>query len=61
MTQKAMTPGQFREKMVAIRLNPDLDVETKHWDADKLMLELLSELGYGAGAIVFGGMERLYS
>lgn len=56
-----MTPYEFTEAMWRIRIDPDGTPEDKHIEADDLMCELLTKLGYGDGVKEFKKMERWYS
>ena len=40
---------------------PHGDIETIHEDADKLLCEVLTQLGYGAGVALFRAMNKWYS
>ena len=54
-----MTPEEFKEKMLA--LSEDDDVEKRHYDADRLMCDLLTELGYGEGIKIFDEMPMWWA
>ncbi len=54
-----MTPEEFAAQMRNI--NRSLDVEGKHGEADDLMCQLLRELGYAEGVVIFEAMDRWYA
>ena len=54
-----ITPEVFKANMQ--KFADDYDTEGAHSDADKLMCELLTELGYGEGVEIFKRMERWYA
>lgn len=54
----AMTPAQFAERMRACEGG---DEEMQHMEADKLMVELLLQLGYVEGVEVFEKMDKWYA
>ena len=56
-----MTPYEFTEAMWRIKVRQDSTPEFDHIDADHLMCELLTKLGYGEGVRHFKNMERWYS
>ena len=59
-----MTPQEFTDLMQILfdRANvPHGDIETIHEDADKLLCEVLTQLGYGAGVALFRAMNKWYS
>lgn len=56
-----MTPYEFKDSMWRIRIDPHGTPEDKHIEADDLMCELLTKLGYGNGVEEFEKMERWYS
>ena len=56
-----MTPQEFKEKMVLI-LPPNIyDKEAAHLEADRLMCEILSALGYGDGVAIFETADLWYA
>ena len=56
------TPEEFKKKMEEIYCTPDgYDAEGAHADADKLMCNLLMELGYVDGALIFKTAEKWYA
>lgn len=60
-----MTPAEFLAKMLAIYdgdpQSYKYDEETSHDTADRLMCELLKQLGYGAGVEVFERARKWYA
>ena len=53
------TPEWFYNKMMACH---DMDdTETAHWNADMVMCQLLTHLGFVDGVNVFNDMEKYYS
>jgi hypothetical protein len=54
-----MTPEQFKRQME--KLNTGGDIEAEHSLADRLMCEVLRELGYGDGVELFEKMEKWYA
>lgn len=56
-----MTPAEFEEKMWRIKIRQDSTPEYDHIDADRLICELLNDLGYGGGVRSFEDMEKWYS
>ncbi len=56
--QDAMTPDEFHEKMLELETH---DPEMFHIYADELIVKLLIQLGYGAGAVIFRDHEKWYS
>ena len=59
--ERVMTPAEFKDAMWRIRIDPDGTPEDKHIEADELMCELLTDLGYGEGVRFFREMEKWYS
>lgn len=62
--QAPMTPAEFANKMRAIEASLGsryVDEEVTHFEADKLMCDLLRALGYAEGVAVFQNMTRWYS
>ena len=53
-----MSKGEFSKRMRKIAKDPD--TEAAHAEADKLLCEMLKQLGYGAGVKVFEDMDRWY-
>ena len=56
---KVMTPQEFKTFMEQLK-NRD-DPEMAHFEADILMCELLSALGYSEGVQVFEKMTKWYA
>jgi len=58
-----MTPEEFKSLMEAIKLKEETehDTEDTHWEADELMCEVLTQLGYGEGISVFKDMKKWYA
>ena len=56
-----MTPEEFKLKMQTILTEHENYPETCHYEMDKLMCEVLSDLGYEEGVKVFENTERWYS
>lgn len=47
-----MTPKEFEEAMDKIYSNP-FDIRIAHYDADKLMCDVLRQLGYEDGVEIY--------
>ena len=59
---KPITPAEFADKMRAIYPeNIRQDLEGPHCDADRLMMELLTSLGYGDGVNIFAESDKWYA
>ena len=56
-----MTPEEFKLKMQTILTEYGNNIESSHYAMDKLMCEVLSDLGYEEGVKVFENTERWYS
>ena len=56
-----MSPAEFSEKMWRIRIRQDSTPEYNHIDADDVICDLLTELGYGDGVKEFKKMDKWYS
>jgi hypothetical protein len=56
-----VSPKEFKEKMLEIFPLTGYDEEAAHGDADMLMCELLSELGYEDGVKIFETSDRWYA
>lgn len=58
-----LTPEEFRDKMVRLYDKPrsDLDIDTEHEEADRIMCQILAALGYGAGVMIFREAPKWYS
>lgn len=54
-----MTPQEFKERMEHIATVGD--IEEGHAEADRLMCELLRELGYKDGVVVYDAMNKWYA
>ena len=54
----ATSKEEFTEKMAEISLG---DTEGAHWEADRLMCQVLTELGYGDGVKIFEEMSKWYA
>lgn len=54
-----LTPEEFKLHMTAICQSGDIEAE--HVDADWLMCDLLTQLGYGEGVEIFLDSERWYA
>ena len=56
-----MSPDEFRDRMLEIAKGAEYDPEEHHGEADDLMCEILTDLGYGEGVKVFEEMDRWYA
>lgn len=58
-----MTPEQFKERMLNISKEhyEEEDEEDSHRKMDKLMCEVLVELGYKDGVDIFKNMPKYYA
>ncbi len=57
-----MTPSDFAKEMAVIaHPGNGYDPEATHSQADDLLCEMLRQLGYGAGVIVFKDMDKWYA
>jgi hypothetical protein len=58
-----MTPEEFAAAMQKIATHQErgYDEEPRHADADGLMMQVLSELGYGEGVEIFSEMPKWYA
>lgn len=60
-----MTPEEFTERMRNVHLERSWaqypNTYDDHMEADKLMCQLLREMGFGEGVEVFEKMEKNYS
>ena len=54
-----MTPEEFAQQMKKIFENKDLEVA--HAEADDLMIEVISSLGYKKGVEIFSSNEKWYA
>ncbi len=57
--KNVMTPDEFKEQMEYISRKGD--TEWRHMDADDLMGEMLTALGYGEGVKIFDDMYKWYA
>lgn len=55
-----MTPEEFKKQMHEIVMLGG-DPEQAHIEADNLMCELLTSLGYGEGIAVYSAAEKWYA
>lgn len=58
---RAITPDEFRDKMIEIRERNYSEAEMTHIYMDKFMCETLKLLGYGEGVAVFEKQDKWYS
>jgi len=56
-----MTPKEFADRMREIAKYADDDTEAAHGNADDLMCQLLTTLGYHEGVQIFVEMPRWYA
>ena len=56
---EVMTPEEFEQKMIEISMMDD--TQDRHEYGDSLMQEMLTQLGYGAGADVFEKFDKWYA
>lgn len=56
-----MNPKEFAEKMAVIAKYNDRDEESSHVEADDLMCEVLTELGYRDGIEIYRKMTLWYA
>jgi len=61
MTEPKYTPAEFAAKMREIERRCVGDTERAHLEADDLLTQLLTSLGYGEGAEVFDNMDKWYA
>ena len=57
--EEAITPEEFKEQMASMRKIDD--EEERHYKMDCLMMEVLNQLGYEEGTIIFDNTEKWYS
>jgi hypothetical protein len=57
-TNNGITPEMFEATMKALITG---DNETDHYEMDRMMCDLLTQLGYGAGVNVFLATDRWYA
>jgi hypothetical protein len=58
-----MSPEEFKVAMQALIVEEenDSDTEETHYKADKLMCDILEELGYGDGVALFNKLHKWYA
>lgn len=56
-----MKPEEFNKKMEELYNNRGGDIEAFHSDADSLMCELLTSLGYEKGIKIFEDADKWYA
>jgi hypothetical protein len=56
-----MTPEEFKEKMAKITKEYELDEEVGHIKMDRLICEVLNELGYHEGIKIFEEFPKWYA
>lgn len=56
---EVMTPEEFKQRMIEISMMDD--TVDRHEYGDSLMQEVLTQLGYGAGADVFEEFDKWYA
>lgn len=56
---RIMTPEEFEQKMIEISTMDDK--QDRHESGDSLMHEMLTQLGYSAGAKVFEEFDKWYA
>ena len=56
-----MTPEEFQIRMLKLHDNDDIDIEERHILMDKLMCDLLIDLGYWEGIHIFNNTEMWYA
>ena len=56
-----MTPEEFKLKMATILTECGDSIEKTHIELDKLMCDVLAELGYSDGVEIFRHSEKWYS
>lgn len=54
-----MTPEQFSRRMRTLAAPPN-DIESEHYVADRLLCNVLRQLGYDQGVSAFESMEKHY-
>ena len=54
-----MSPEEFTRRMHEIAAGGDTEIS--HAEADRLMMQVLTSLGYGDGATVFAEMDKWYA
>lgn len=61
MNSTIVNPSTFAERMREIQAKYGADKEVAHTEADKLICQLLKELGYEEGAAVFEEANLWYA
>lgn len=56
-----MTPEKFRDIMIDIKNDYNLDTEVAHIEMDELMCKVLIELGYDEGVEIFRTTDKWYA
>ena len=54
-----INPNEFHQQMLEISREPD--VEGRHSEADRLLCQVLRQLGYGTGVDVFESMKKWHA
>ena len=60
-SQSAMTPERFKLRMREVSTLADGERKMVHWLADDLLCEMLIQLGYGDGVVMFKSLVRRYA
>jgi hypothetical protein len=59
------TPEQFAHDMQTVAdsldINGNENIEYRHMTADDLLLDMLCQLGYTKGAMIFDSIHKLYT
>jgi hypothetical protein len=55
-----VTSEEFKKRMQVIK-DGEYDPEAQHIDADKLLCQVLRELGYGTGIDIYGSIDKWYA
>ena len=58
--KKKITPKEFKDLMQKI-IDSSNDPESNHGDADNLLCEVLTSLGYDEGVKIFEQMDKWYA
>jgi len=61
MPTTVTTPEEFLKQMLELKAKRASDSEMLHIDADELLSDMLTELGYGEGVDVFDSMTKWYA
>lgn len=59
LKENDMTPEEFKQEMLKIS-DGENGIDGNHRDADALMCNTLSALGFGEGVEIFRSMEKWY-